>query len=57
MKIWKILCSLYGDSPEKYGSLVADGVLPKARAARCGFEWKRIENSWTRLLAPYIKQN
>jgi hypothetical protein len=37
-------------------SVVSEGVLPKARAARCGYEWKRIESSWTRLLAPYIKQ-
>jgi len=45
------------DSPEKYGSLVTGGVLPKARAARCGFEWKQIETRGARLLAPYIKMN
>jgi hypothetical protein len=56
-RFYNIICSLYGDSPQKYESVVSEGVLPKARAARCGYEWKRIENSWTRLLAPYIKQN
>lgn len=56
-RFYSILCWLYGDSPQKYESVVTDGVLPKARAVRCGFEWKRIENSWTRLLMPYIKQS
>jgi hypothetical protein len=54
-RFYNIICSLYGDSPKKYESVITEGLLPKARAARCGYEWKRIESSWTRLLAPFIK--
>lgn len=52
-----IICSLYGDSPEKYESVVTEGLLTKQRASQCVAEWKKIESSWSRLLAPYIKQN
>ncbi len=55
-RFYSIICSLYGDSPEKYASVVTEGLLPKDRAARCGPEWRKIERSWTRLLAPFVKK-
>ncbi len=55
-RFYSIICSLYGDSPDKYASVVTEGLLPKARAAQCIPEWKKVERSWTRLLAPYVKK-
>jgi hypothetical protein len=56
-RFYNIVCSLYGDSPKKYESVITEGLLPKARAVRRSYEWKRIESSRLRLLAPHIKQN
>lgn len=56
-RFYNIICLIYGDSPKKYESVISEGLLPKERAQRCGFEWKQTENSWSRLLAPHIKAN
>jgi hypothetical protein len=55
-RFYSIICSLYGDAPDKYKSVVTEGLLPKDRAARCIPEWKKIERSWGRLLAPFIRK-
>jgi hypothetical protein len=52
-RFYNTTCLAYGSDPETFSVLVTEGVLPKARAARCPFEWKRISRSWTRLLAPF----
>lgn len=56
-RFYSIICLLYGDSPQKYESVITEGVLPKSRAVRCNYESKMIENSWSRLLAPHIRRN
>ncbi|HLC67383.1 MAG TPA: DUF4344 domain-containing metallopeptidase [archaeon] len=52
-RFYNILCWLYGDNPEKYQSAV-DSLLPQERSQRCGGEFARMSNSWTRLLQPYF---
>jgi hypothetical protein len=54
-RFYNIICWVYGQNPERYASLVGDGVLPEARAARCGGEYAQIEQSWTTLLRPHLK--
>lgn len=55
-RFFSIVCSIYGDAPDKYKSVITEGVLPKDRAAQCVPEWRKIERSWTRLIAPFVKK-
>ncbi len=55
-RFFSIVCSIYGDAPDKYRSVVTEGLLPKDRAAECIPEWKKVERSWSRLLAPFVKK-
>lgn len=52
-RFFNTTCLAYGSDPQTFGVLVTEGIIPKARAARCPFEWKRISRSWVRLLAPF----
>jgi hypothetical protein len=52
-RFYNTTCLAYGSDPQTFGVLVSEGVIPKGRAARCPFEWKRISRSWVRLLAPF----
>ena len=52
-RFYSTTCLVYGSNTQLFADLVTDGVLPKARAARCPWEWKRISRSWVRLLAPF----
>lgn len=54
-RFYNIICWVYGQNPERYASLVEEGVLPEGRAARCGAEYEQIERSWTTLLRPHLK--
>lgn len=45
-------CLLYGADPEYNQDLIGD-VLPQNRAERCGHEYQKIKDSWTRLIEPY----
>jgi hypothetical protein len=53
VRLYNVLCWIYGSDPEKYGSIVADGHLPEERAVRCPAEWDRMSKAWQRLLAPH----
>ncbi len=53
-RFYNIMCLIYGSDPQKYGSFVADGNLPKARAARCQEEYGKIQASWRKLLEPHL---
>jgi len=52
-RFYNTTCLAYGSDPKTFEVLITEGVIPKARAARCPFEWKRISRSWTRLLTPF----
>ena len=55
-RFYNTTCLVYGSDTTAFAELVTDGIIPKARAARCPWEWKRISRSWTRLLAPFANQ-
>ena len=54
-RFYNTVCLAYGSNTQLFADFVTEGVLPKARAARCPWEWRRISRSWTRLLAPFAK--
>lgn len=54
------VCWLYGSDTERYATVLQteqnpDGVLPPERAQRCPDEFQQIDESWSTLLAPYLK--
>lgn len=54
-RFFNLACWIYGKDPQKYASLVQDGVLPEARAGRCPGEYEKLASAWKRLLQPYRK--
>jgi hypothetical protein len=55
-RVYNILCWIYGRDPERYPEIVSDGWLPEHRAIRCVGEYRRLADSWRRLLAPYHRR-
>ena len=53
VRLYNVMCWIYGSDPVKYSQLVDDGSLPEERAVRCPGEWDRMAKAWQRLLAPY----
>ncbi|MCM2335783.1 MAG: DUF4344 domain-containing metallopeptidase [Pseudomonas sp.] len=53
-RYFNLQCLIYGHDPVGFVSIVSDGDLPEARAARCPAEVERVERSWLRLLLPHI---
>lgn len=54
-RFYDIMCLVYGRDPRKHASLLADGSLPRERAARCEREYRRVNAAWRTLLRPYLK--
>jgi hypothetical protein len=54
-RFYNVLCLVYGSGPDRYGEIVTSGALPKERAERCPQEYKSINASWEKLLAPYTR--
>ncbi|HEU4656483.1 MAG TPA: DUF4344 domain-containing metallopeptidase [Capillimicrobium sp.] len=52
-RVYQFLCWLYGSDPKTFKDLIGRNGLPRARAVRCGAEWKQVNRSWDALLAPY----
>lgn len=55
-RFYSILCWVYGAAPDAHDDLIRDGWLPMERAVRCPEEYRRINSSWKRLFAPYLKK-
>ena len=53
-RYYNLLCFVYGRDPDYFKSIVANGLLPKARADRCPDEAAKITRSWSRLLLPHF---
>jgi hypothetical protein len=54
---YNMLCFVYGCEPKEHKHLVGTkrGRLPKARAERCGAEYRQSAESWVTLLEPHIE--
>jgi len=50
-RFFNLVCWVYGSDPQKHADLVANGVLPQARAARCPHEYAQLDRSWSTLLS------
>jgi len=55
-RVYNVLCWIYGRDPARYPEIVADGWLPEHRAGRCVNEYRRVADSWQRILAPYRRR-
>jgi hypothetical protein len=53
VRLYNVMCWIYGSDPAKYRQIVAGGSLPEDRAVRCAGEWDRMAKAWQRLLASY----
>jgi len=53
VRLYNVMCWIYGSDPVKYSQIVDGGSLPRERAVRCPGEWNRMAKAWQRLLAPY----
>jgi hypothetical protein len=54
VRLFNVLCWIYGSDPTKYDPIVSDGHLPEDRAVRCPGEWDRMSKSWQRILQPHM---
>lgn len=55
-RFFNISCWLFGASPFHSVNLVAKGLLPAERAARCGDEYQRMHKAWKALLDPKLSR-
>jgi hypothetical protein len=55
-RFYNIACWLYGASPFRHANLVAQGLLPAERAARCGDELAQMRRSWKTIADPRLKR-
>lgn len=53
VRLYNVMCWIYGSDPTKYSNIVTSGSLPQDRAVRCPGEWDRMSKAWQRLLASY----
>ncbi|MBM4183559.1 MAG: hypothetical protein FJ207_04950 [Gemmatimonadetes bacterium] len=56
VRLFNVLCWIFGSDPTKYSPIVTDGHLPEDRAVRCPGEWDRMSKSWQRILQPHLAQ-
>lgn len=54
-RFYNSFCMIYGSNADQYASFVADGYLPKERAARCSNEYQKTVESWVNLLSDWRK--
>lgn len=55
-RFYNIACWLFGASPFQQVNLVAKGLLPAERAARCGDEYQQTRKSWKTIADPKLKR-
>lgn len=54
-RFYDMLCLTYGSNPEKNKKLLGEDGLPEERAERCPEEYEKVDRTWKKLLAPYLK--
>lgn len=52
-RVYNIICWIYARDPARYPEIVTDGWLPEHRRDRCPAEFRRLADSWRRILAPF----
>jgi hypothetical protein len=52
-RVYNIICWIYARDPTRYPEIVTDGWLPEHRRDKCPAEFRRLDESWRRILAPY----
>ena len=52
-----IICLLYGSDPEEFEQLMDDLEVPDRRKYQCIRRYKEREESWERLMAPYLSES
>jgi Putative metallopeptidase len=52
-RVYNLLCWIYGSDPARYPQIFSDSLLPDDRRDQCPAEYRRMADSWKRLLAPY----
>jgi hypothetical protein len=54
-RYFNLLCWAYGSNPDDSAHLIETWELPEARAERCQEEYAQLDKSWSRLLAPHLR--
>lgn len=54
-RFYDMLCLTYGSNPSKNKKLLGEDGLPVERAERCPAEFEKVDRTWRKLLAPYLK--
>ena len=54
-RFFNLLCWVYGSAPEAHARLIEESALPARRQAQCPREYRRLQRSWERLLAPALR--
>jgi hypothetical protein len=52
-RVYNLICWIYGRDPNRYPEIRDEGWLPATRRDRCPAEYRRLRDSWQRLLAPH----
>lgn len=55
-RVYNLECWIYGADPQGNADLVGDDGLPEERAEDCEYEYAQLQNAWTKLLEPHIKE-
>ena len=55
-RYFNMVCWVYGSDPLRQAPLAEDAGLPPTRAESCDAEYARIDASWSKLLAPYMRE-
>jgi hypothetical protein len=56
-RVYNFLCSLIGNDPQRFHSLVTDGYVPESRAMLCGKEWTQLNYGWWTVLEPHLTRS
>ena len=54
-RFFNLLCWVYGSAPDAHARLIEESALPARRQAQCPREYRRLQRSWVRLLAPALR--
>jgi hypothetical protein len=52
-RVYNIVCWIYARDPGRYPEILSGGWLPEHRREKCPAEYRRLGESWRRILAPY----